>query len=104
MLMSEPVREKYKWVLLVFLFVAFFLELGSRQLYNAVLPQIRLEFLRLGVTDAQSGQCSLQSSASPSWARALRLTSSDESAFWSEARSSIRPASWAADSLTALVR
>ncbi len=49
MLMSEPVREKYKWVLLVFLFVAFFLELGSRQLYNAVLPQIRLEFLRHGV-------------------------------------------------------
>ena len=28
-------REKYKWVLLVFLFVAFFLELGSRQLYSA---------------------------------------------------------------------
>jgi len=39
MLMSEPVRDKYKWVLLVFPFVAFFLELGSRQLYNAVLPQ-----------------------------------------------------------------
>ena len=52
---SGPVRENYKWVLLVFLFVAFFLELGSRQLYNAVLPQIRLEFLRLGVTDAQLG-------------------------------------------------
>ena len=46
---SGPVRENYKWVLLVFLFVAFFLELGSRQLYNAVLPQIRLEFLRHGV-------------------------------------------------------
>ena len=53
--MSGPVRGKYKWVLLSFLFVAFFLELGSRQLYNAALPQIRLEFLRLGVTDAQLG-------------------------------------------------
>ena len=52
---SGPVREKYKWVLLVFLFVAFFLELGSRQLYNAALPQIKLEFLRFGVTDAQLG-------------------------------------------------
>ena len=29
MLMSGPVREKYKWVLLAFLFVAFYLELGS---------------------------------------------------------------------------
>ena len=48
-------REKYKWVLLVFLFAAFFLELGSRQLYSAALPQIRLEFLRYGVTDAQLG-------------------------------------------------
>ena len=53
---TVQVREKYKWVLLVFLFVAFFLELGSRQLYNAALPQIRLEFLRLGVTDAQLGK------------------------------------------------
>ena len=45
----------YKWLLLAFLFVAFFIELGTRQLYNAALPQIRLEFLRLGVTDAQLG-------------------------------------------------
>lgn len=45
----------YKWRLLAFLFVAFFIELGSRQLYSAVLPQIRLEFLKCGVTDAQLG-------------------------------------------------
>ena len=45
----------YKWRLLAFLFVAFFLSLGSRQLYSAALPQIRLEFLRFGVTDAQLG-------------------------------------------------
>ena len=48
-------KPGYKWVLLVFLFVAFFLELGTRQLYNAALPQIGREFARLGVTDAQLG-------------------------------------------------
>jgi len=48
-------KPSYKWVLLVFLFVAFFLELGTRQLYNAALPQIAREFARLGVTDAQLG-------------------------------------------------
>ena len=45
----------YKWRLLAFLFAAFFLSLGSRQLYSAALPQIRQEFLRFGVTDAQLG-------------------------------------------------
>ena len=45
----------YKWRLLAFLFVAFFIELGSRQLYSAALPQIRLEFLKYGVTNAQLG-------------------------------------------------
>lgn len=45
----------YRWRLLAFLFVAFFIELGSRQLYSAALPQIRLEFLKSGVTDAQLG-------------------------------------------------
>ena len=48
-------RLDYKWCLLVFLFVAFFIELGSRQLYSAAMPQIRLEFLKYGVTDAQLG-------------------------------------------------
>ena len=48
-------RFDYKWRLLAFLFVAFFIELGSRQLYSAALPQIRLEFLKYGVTNAQLG-------------------------------------------------
>ena len=48
-------KSVYKWVLLVFLFTAFFLELGTRQLYNAVLPQIQLEFRELGVTNTQLG-------------------------------------------------
>ena len=48
-------RLDYKWRLLAFLFVAFFIEQGSRQLYSAALPQIRLEFLKYGVTNAQLG-------------------------------------------------
>ena len=49
-------REKdYKWWLLAFLFVTFFLEQGTRQVYNAALPQIRLDFLKYGVTDVQLG-------------------------------------------------
>lgn len=48
----------YKWILLVFLFVTFFLSLGTRQLYNAVLPQIKIEFARFGTTDAQLGAVS----------------------------------------------
>ena len=46
-------RNGYKWRLLAFLFVAFFLVMGTRQLYNAVLPQIKLEFS--GVSDAKFG-------------------------------------------------
>jgi len=49
-------RERnYKWWLLVFLCGTFFLEQGTRQIYNAALPQIRLDFLKYGVTDAQLG-------------------------------------------------
>lgn len=48
-------RIDYKWVLLGFLFVTFFLELGSRQLYGAALPKIKVDFAALGVTDTQLG-------------------------------------------------
>lgn len=48
-------RPSYKWMLLGLLFVTFFLELGSRQLYNAALPQIKVDFAALGVTDTQLG-------------------------------------------------
>ena len=48
-------KKHYKWWLLGFLFVTFFLELGSRQLYNAALPQIKVDFSSLGVTDTQLG-------------------------------------------------
>ena len=46
---------RYKWFLLVFLFVTFFLEQGTRQIYSAVLPQIKLDFLEYGVNDTQLG-------------------------------------------------
>ena len=46
---------RYKWLLLVFLFVTFFLELGTRQVYNAVLPQLKLDFAASGVNDAALG-------------------------------------------------
>ena len=45
----------YRWWLLALLFVTFFLELGSRQLYNAALPQIKVDFAHLGITDTQLG-------------------------------------------------
>ena len=48
-------ERSYKWWLLAFLFVTFILEQGTRQVYNAALPQIRLDFLSYGVTDTQLG-------------------------------------------------
>lgn len=48
-------NDSYKWRLLAILFIAFFLVMGTRQLYNAVLPQIKLEFAEKGISDAQFG-------------------------------------------------
>lgn len=48
-------RGSYKWWLLAFLCVAYFLEQASRQVYSATLPQIKLDFLQYGVTDTQFG-------------------------------------------------
>ena len=45
----------YKWWLLAFLFVTFFLERCARQVYNATLPQIKADFAVLGVTNTQLG-------------------------------------------------
>ena len=47
--------DRYKWLLLAFLFVTFFLELGTRQVYNAVLPQLKIDFAAAGVNDAALG-------------------------------------------------
>lgn len=48
-------NRNYKWRLLALLFVAFFLVMGTRQLYNAVLPQIKLEFAGYGISNAKFG-------------------------------------------------
>lgn len=40
---SQP-KDYYKWFLLLFLWVAFFLHQGTRQIYNAILPQIQNTF------------------------------------------------------------
>lgn len=48
-------RFEYRWVLLALLSLTFFLELGTRQIYNVVLPLIRADFLPLGVSDVQLG-------------------------------------------------
>lgn len=47
--------KHYKWLLLGFLFVTFFVEQGTRQIYNAALPLVKNEFAGLGLTDAQFG-------------------------------------------------
>ena len=46
---------RYKWRLLAYLCGAYFLAQASRQIYAAVLPQVKLDFLRFGVTDTQLG-------------------------------------------------
>lgn len=48
--MSAP--RSYKWELLTILWVAYFLNQGDRQIYNAVLPLIKAD---LGVSDVQLG-------------------------------------------------
>ena len=37
-------RTGYKWLLLALLFATFFLGLGTRQIYNAILPQLKIDF------------------------------------------------------------
>jgi len=45
----------YKWILLALLSATYFLAQGSRQIFNAVLPQIKADFAGAGITDAQLG-------------------------------------------------
>ena len=45
----------YKWFLLVLLAVTYFLMHGSRQVFNASLPQIKVDLAGHGATDAQLG-------------------------------------------------
>ncbi len=42
--MNERQLNIYKWILLGFLWVAYFLQQGTRQIYNAILPQMQNDF------------------------------------------------------------
>ncbi len=42
--MNERQLNIYKWILLGFLWVAYFLQQGTRQIYNAILPQMQSDF------------------------------------------------------------
>ncbi len=42
--MKNHQSNMYKWILLGFLWVAYFLQQGTRQIYNAILPQMQSDF------------------------------------------------------------
>ena len=53
--MVRDYPKNYKWMLLALLSAMYFLAQGSRQIFNAVLPQIKTDFACVGITDAQLG-------------------------------------------------
>ena len=53
--MVKDYPKNYKWMLLALLSAMYFLAQGSRQIFNAVLPQIKTDFACVGITDAQLG-------------------------------------------------
>ena len=55
LMMGRDSPKNYKWMLLALLSATYFLAQGSRQVFNAVLPQIKADFAGAGITDAQLG-------------------------------------------------
>ena len=53
--MKKEPSNNYKWVLLALLSATYFLAQGTRQIFNAVLPQIKADFAGAGLSDAQLG-------------------------------------------------
>ena len=53
--MGKWTSNSYKWMLLALLSVTYFLAQGARQIFNAVLPQIKADFAGAGLTDTQLG-------------------------------------------------
>ena len=53
--MGKDHTRCYKWILLALVSATYFLAQGSRQRFNAVLPQIKADFAGAGITDAQLG-------------------------------------------------
>ena len=53
--MENKTSSNYKWILLGLISATYFLAQGSRQIFNAVLPQIKADFSGAGISDAQLG-------------------------------------------------
>jgi MFS family permease len=53
--MGKDSTNNYKWILLALLSATYFFAQGARQIFNAVLPQIKADFAGAGITDAQLG-------------------------------------------------
>ena len=49
--------KNYKWMLLALVSATYFLAQGTRQIYNAVLPQIKADFAGAGLTEQANGEC-----------------------------------------------
>ena len=52
---AEGGDSTYKWLMLAMLAVTYFLMHASRQVFNASLPQIKVDLASHGATDAQLG-------------------------------------------------
>ena len=53
--MEKKSTPNYRWILLALLAATYFLAQGTRQIFNTVLPQIRVDFAGVGIDDAQLG-------------------------------------------------
>ena len=53
--LEEKNDSRYKWLMLAMLAVTYFLMHGARQVFNASLPQIKVDLASHGATDAQLG-------------------------------------------------
>lgn len=53
--MRKCSTKNYKWILLALLSATYFLAQGARQVFNAVIPQIKADFAGGGITDTQLG-------------------------------------------------
>jgi len=47
--------NSYKWIVLLLVSLAYFFAQGTRQIYSCVLPQLKLDFASLGISDTQFG-------------------------------------------------
>jgi len=48
-------RDNYKWVVLLLVSAAYFFAQGTRQIYACILPQLKIDFASLGISDTKFG-------------------------------------------------